>query len=61
MHEFIGSGHHWRVLRAGRDHGLDLWQVYRRHWDHWETVGAPWLSRNGAMTYAHDLARLNHA
>ena len=62
MIEYVGSGAHWRVLRSGRDAvHLDLWQIYRRHWDHWEPIGAPYLSRHGAMTEAHRLARLAHA
>lgn len=46
---FVGTGAHWRVLPlrkvsyAGpllREY-VGAWQVYRRHWDHWEVVGAP--------------------
>ena len=61
---FVGSGAHWRVLRLGTRFGgrqLYAWQVYRRHWDHWEVVGAPHLSHGAAMTEAHRLARLAHA
>lgn len=54
MNGFVGGGNHWRVLRVA-----GLWQVYRRHWDHWESIGLPHLSQHGAMTDAHRLARLN--
>lgn len=69
MIEHVGSGAHWRVLplRKIERHGRGLreyvgaWQVYRRHWDHWEAVGSPYLSHIAAMTEAHRLARLAHA
>lgn len=66
---FVGTGAHWRVLPlrkvsyAGpllREY-VGAWQVYRRHWDHWEVVGAPHLSHVAAMTEAHRLARPAHA
>lgn len=60
---YVGTGAHWRVLRVGVGPSgrFGLWQVYRRHWDHWESVGLPHLSQHGAMTSAHRLARLAHA
>ena len=64
MNEYVGSGAHWRVLRvpgAWPTARLDLWQVYRRAWDHWEAIDPPYLSQHGAMTRAHQLARLAHA
>ena len=57
MTGFVGAGAHWRVLRAA-DYPA-LWWVYRRHWDHWEVIGSPFLSHVAAMTEAHRLARLN--
>lgn len=58
---FVGGGNHWRVLRigVGPNGRFGVWQVYRRHWDHWESIGLPHLSQHGAMTAAHRLARLN--
>lgn len=70
MTEFVGGGNHWRVLPlrrivadpAGRPRVVvGAWKVLRRHWDHWEVVGAPYLSHGAAMTEAHRLARLAHA
>lgn len=63
MTGFVGSGAHWRVLpiRTGSDSTVDLWQVFRRHWDRWEVIGSPFLSHVAAMTEAHRLARLNRA
>lgn len=52
---FIGGGAHWRVLPIA----AGAWQVFRRHWDTWEPIGAPHLSHVAAMTEAHRLARLN--
>lgn len=59
MNGFVGGGAHWRVLRAA-DYPA-LWWVYRRHWDHWEVIGSPFLSHVAAMTEAHRLARLHRA
>ena len=63
MTGFVGGGAHWRVLRVDRfaHHVYPYWQIYRRHWDRWEPIDPPYLSQNGAMTRAHDLARLNRA
>ena len=63
MNGYVGSGAHCRVLRVGYPGlgRLDLWQVYRRAWDHWEAIDPPYLSQHGAMTRAHQLARLAHA
>ena len=60
---FVGSGAHWRVLRAPDrllPNSVRWWQVYRRHWDHWEAVGTP-CSQYDALTEAHRLARLSRA
>lgn len=62
--EFVGGGAHWRVLRPTTGHGgriVGAWQVYRRAWDHWEPIGAPFLSHVAAMTEADRLARLHRA
>lgn len=57
---FGGSGLHWRVLPVRRPGArLGMWQVYRRAWDHWEAIEAPYLSQNGAMTRANHLAKLH--
>ena len=61
MNEYVGSGAHWRVLRLNTGGAYPWWQVYRRHWDHWQAVGSPDPSQHGAMTEAHRLARLAHA
>lgn len=65
MTGFVGGGAHWRVLRVPvlgyAERRADMWQVYRRAWDHWETIGSPFLSHVAAMTEAHRLARLHRA
>ena len=62
MNGFVGGGAHWRVLPV-RLKGFPAlcWQVYRRHWDHWEAVGYPHRYHLTAMTEANRLARLNRA